>query len=173
MKIKLALLLALITSAGLLAQDAPKPDAPKTCAYEPDDEPPCGEKATHVLKLRVLFDPPFETYRCERHVSEHGALKLVSTATIEEAAKVEPATLRVYTDGIWWVVAFSPEDAARVWEEAWGDVRRRTDPPFVKETRDTLRVTDVAHETASSMSPAEWAKVKGRGILAATDWGTW
>lgn len=29
MKIKLALLLALITSAGLLAQDAPKPDAPK------------------------------------------------------------------------------------------------------------------------------------------------
>ena len=28
MKIKLALLLALITSAGLLAQDAPKPDAP-------------------------------------------------------------------------------------------------------------------------------------------------
>jgi hypothetical protein len=29
MKIKFALLLALITSAGLLAQDAPKPDAPK------------------------------------------------------------------------------------------------------------------------------------------------
>lgn len=29
MKIKLALLLALITSASLLAQDAPKPDAPK------------------------------------------------------------------------------------------------------------------------------------------------
>ena len=29
MKIKLALLLALVTSAGLLAQDAPKPDAPK------------------------------------------------------------------------------------------------------------------------------------------------
>jgi len=29
MKIKLALLLALLTSAGLLAQDAPKPDAPK------------------------------------------------------------------------------------------------------------------------------------------------
>ncbi len=29
MKIKLALLLALITSAGLLAQGAPKPDAPK------------------------------------------------------------------------------------------------------------------------------------------------
>jgi len=40
MKIKLALLLALVTSAGLLAQDAPKPDAPK------GDNPPAkkGEK---------------------------------------------------------------------------------------------------------------------------------
>jgi hypothetical protein len=37
MKLKLAFLLALITSAGLLAQDAPKPDAPK------GDEP--GKKA--------------------------------------------------------------------------------------------------------------------------------
>lgn len=40
MKIKFALLLALITSAGLLAQDAPKPDAPK------GDNPPAkkGDK---------------------------------------------------------------------------------------------------------------------------------
>ncbi len=40
MKLKLALLLALISSAGLIAQDAPKPDAPK------GDNPPAkkGDK---------------------------------------------------------------------------------------------------------------------------------
>ena len=33
MKLKLAFLLALISSAGLIAADAPKPDAPKAVSY--------------------------------------------------------------------------------------------------------------------------------------------
>ncbi len=41
MKIKLALLLALISSAGLIAADAPKPDAPKPEA--PKGDAPKGE----------------------------------------------------------------------------------------------------------------------------------
>jgi hypothetical protein len=44
MKIKLALLLALITSAGLLAQDAPKPDAPKGDAPAKKGEGKGGKK---------------------------------------------------------------------------------------------------------------------------------
>ena len=44
MKIKLALLLALVTSAGLLAQDAPKPDAPNGDAPAKKGEGKGGKK---------------------------------------------------------------------------------------------------------------------------------
>lgn len=92
---------------------------------------------------------------------------------IEEAAKVEPATLRVYTDGTWWVVAFSQEDAVLVLEEEWDFVRRRPAPPFVEETSTSLTVTDGSDGSVRTMSPAEWVQVSGRGVIAATDWGTW
>lgn len=82
-------------------------------------------------------------------------------------------TLHVYTDGYSWVIAASPEDASAVLEEFLGE---DTEPEWVREP-DGMEFTyvdnnwsDPAEGTRETHTMAEWARLRGRGYLACSDY---
>lgn len=82
--------------------------------------------------------------------------------------------LGVYrNDVIDWVIAESPEDATRVWEECMGDTWENCtgdDPPeWVRLPDDhALRIDNDG--TIVEKTCAEWVREQGRGFLGSTEY---
>ena len=85
MKIKLALLLALITSAGLIAVDAPKPDAPKGDEPAKKGEGKKGDRKGPAKPESVSEDDWKKFLAANKVAAEDAAVK-----SAEEKAKADP-----------------------------------------------------------------------------------
>ncbi len=91
----------------------------------------------------------------------------------------ESNVLKCYSlDDEEWVVAYSVEDAAKVYEESWGsawesawgeDIDRSAEEMGGDET---LTITDeTGEETVKETKTIdEWIALRGRGILASENW---
>ncbi len=83
------------------------------------------------------------------------------------------AVLKLWHDGIDWVIATSSEDADQVWEEGIGDSRKRyvkdnKPEPWAEWTK-PLRLLDSGEEP-ETRTAAEWIAAKGRSYLGSTEW---
>jgi len=93
-----------------------------------------------------------------------------------------------YNDAVDWVVAESPEDATKVWEEHLGEDAADYDLEWLEETREAFSIgfdncccpnplpeNGIAEPINSRRieviaSPAAWIKQNGRGFLCSTEW---
>jgi hypothetical protein len=80
-------------------------------------------------------------------------------------------TLKVWEDGEDWVIAASPEDATKVWEE-FNVTKREPDADPWRERAETepLQIDLDNEEGRVTLPPSGWAKRMGRSFLASRNY---
>ena len=79
--------------------------------------------------------------------------------------------LHVYKNECEWIIAESPKDAKKVWEETCGDFYQDDWDKFIRvPDSEPLFVTDEYGENKVFHTCLEWVELEGRSYLCTTEW---